>query len=137
MMATLSLSNKVKLDIKEDGKVIKTFNVTYRELTRKQSKKLGKDNKEILDIAQKGASLESRISVLSTKMKALEELGRSEEVVKVANTLDTLMSQRDEMEDKYEELGGIDKLTEAAEVSFNLSVGGKDKEALREFTDEY
>ena len=135
-MASLALSTSVKLDITENGKVTKTFNVSFKELTRKQTKKLGKDNKAILDITQTGAGIENRISILRSKMAALEELNKSQEVVKVANILDDLMTRKEDLEEQYETLGGIDKLTEAAEASFDLQVSGKDKEALREFIEE-
>lgn len=134
-MAKLILSSKVKLDITEDGKVVKTFNVTFRELSRKQQKAIGKDNKEILDIFQKGQSTTKRVEVLEAKLAALGEVEDPKATLSTANKLETIYDEQDKLEEKFEKLGGIEKLLEASTISYDMLVGGKDKAILKEFAE--
>ena len=135
-MAKLNLSTKVTLDITDNGKKIDSFEVTYRKPTRKQEKKIGADNKEIIEVFQKGLNLIKRTEVLESKVEALKELGKNEELLKAVNKLETLYKQQSEYDDKFEELGGADKLMEASKLQFNIAVGGKDKDRLAEWIED-
>ena len=134
-MAKISLGTKVKLDFTDEGKVFKTFNVTYRELGRKQTKSIGKENKDIMDVFTKGQSLVKRSEVLEAKVAALKELNKADDLLSTTNKLDTLYDEQDVIEEKFEELGGIDKLLEASKLTYDLAVGGKDKDILSEFAE--
>ncbi len=134
-MAKLQLSSKVKVDIEEDGKITRTFSVNFKKLTRKESKKLGKENEEIMESFSKAQSLVKRAEVLEAKMEALKGSNNDNELIKVANKLEAIYNEQDGLEDTFEVLGGLDKLLEASKLTYDASVSGKDKEALAEFAE--
>ncbi len=135
-MGNFSLSNKVTLDVTEGGKKVSSFDVIYREPTRKQMKVIGKENKEVLDLFSKNQKLNKRAEVLEGKLSALRELGKAEEVLSASNKLEKVYDEQTDVEDRFEELGGVDKLIEASKKSFDIAVSGKDLESLRKFTEE-
>lgn len=133
----IKLSQSATIEIEDNGKVIKTFNVTFREPTRKELKKLGKDDKEIIEVFSKSKSLTDRASVLESKIQALSKMGtNSDKLFKATEKLEKIYDDQDELEEKFEKLGGIDKLFEASKRTFEKFVSGKDKEALAIFTEE-
>ncbi|MCD6433311.1 MAG: hypothetical protein J7L21_04645 [Sulfurimonas sp.] len=134
-MAKLQLSQRAKIEVEEDGKITRTFSVNFKKLTRKESKKLGKDNEDVMDTFNKAQSLVKRAEVLEAKIEALKGSDKKEEIIKVANKLETLYDDQDALEDKFEKIGGVDKLLEASNLSYHASVTGKDKEALAEFAE--
>jgi len=136
-MAKIVLAHKLKLDMEIDGKIDKSFVVTYRDLSRKQIKQLGKENKKVMDVFNKGQLLTKRADVLEGKLEALREIGNAEEVLKVSTKLEKIYDEQSVLEDNFEELGGVDKLLEAAKINFDISVGGKDKEALAQYTEDF
>ncbi len=134
-MAKFQLDIKVKLEIVSAGKTIDSFDVTYKELTRKEGKSIGKENKEILELFNKSQLLEKRVTVLEGKIDALKELERPEDVLKTATKLERLYDDQANMEEEFEKLGGLDKLLEASKLSYEASVAGKDKNRLTEFVE--
>lgn len=136
-MAKLIPSIKTKIEVEnENGKVTKTFHVTFKELTRKENKKLGKNNEEILKVFTGSRSLIEKAVTLKAKLTALqEEEGNGLEVIKVADKLESIYDEQDKYEEEFEKLGGMDKLFEASKLVYEASVGGKDKDALAEFTE--
>ncbi len=132
-MAKMQLDIKVKLDIVASGKTVDTFEVTYRELTRKEGRSIGKENKTILDLFNKSQQSTKRVEMLEGKVGAFKEVERPEDVIKASAKLEKLYDEQAEMETKFEELGGLDKLLEASRATYAISVGGKDKDRLEEF----
>ncbi|MDM5264679.1 hypothetical protein PF327_10780 [Sulfurovum sp. XTW-4] len=135
-MAKIQPSLKLKLDIlDEDGKVTKTFNVTYRDLNKRELRKVGESNKEIMDLFSKAKTLASSADTLNKKIEALKDEGDSNGVIKTAEKLEKIYKDQDAIDAKFEELGGYDKLLEASKATFEIAVGGSDKEALAEFAE--
>jgi len=137
-MAKMTPRVGIKLDIVDSGKkVLKTFNVDYKEPSRKEQKQLGKENETILDLFKQNQKLDRRVKVTEIKIEALREIdGKSRELLSSVNTLEKLYIQRDEVENNFEELGGVDKMIEASKETFIISVGGKDKDTLSEYIEE-
>ena len=134
-MAKLQLSNAVTLEIAEMGKVVDTYKLSYKEPSKKEQKEIGKGNKDILDLFKSSQKLDRRIEVMEAKVEALKELNNAEELLDTAKKLDDLYQARDKIEDDFDKLGGFDKMLEASEVTFGISVGGKDKKRLVEFVE--
>jgi type II secretory pathway component HofQ len=80
-------------------------------------------------------SLAKKAEVLESKVAALKELGKSDQLLEATSKLEYIYNNQDDLESKFEELGGFDKLLEASKISYDTSVGGKDKEALAEFAE--
>ena len=135
-MAKLQLKTEVSLNIEENGKVVKTFTVEYKALSNKQERSLGKQNKEVFALYGKSTKLEKRISLLENEIEAYKELDNFDKVVSVTNTLKKLYTKQEDLEDKFESLGGIDVLTEAAKSKFNLAISGADLEELAKWIDD-
>lgn len=135
-MAKIQLSHKAKVEIEDDGKIVKSFSVTFREPTQKEKKKLGKGHEEIIKVFTDAQALAKKAEVLESKVSALKELDNSEQLLKATNKLEEIYDKQDAIEDMFEELGGFEKLFEASKLSYDNSVGGKDKEALAEFAEE-
>jgi len=136
-MAKISLSIAVNLDITDSGKVVKTFNLTYRQPSKKEQKQLGKENETILDLFKQSQKIDRRIEAVEVKIEALRSMeNKASELLKSANLLEKLYIQKDEIEDDFEKIGGIDKMLEASKETFSISVGGKDKDELMEFIEE-
>ncbi|MCK5744478.1 MAG: hypothetical protein KAH30_07040 [Caldisericia bacterium] len=136
-MAKIQLSTIVKLDISEDGKITRSFSVTFREPSKKQQKEIGKENKTILDLFKVSQKLERRIEATEAKVEALKSMDKATELLSTAKKLDDLYSQIDEVETQFDSLGGYDQMMEASKLSFEKAIGGKDKEDLRVFIDEF
>lgn len=134
-MAKIQLSHNAKLEIEDDGNIIKTFSVTFKEPTKKEKKKLGKGHEEIIKVFTDAQSLAKKAEVLESKVAALKELGKSDQLLEATSKLEYIYNNQDDLESKFEELGGFDKLLEASKISYDTSVGGKDKEALAEFAE--
>jgi len=132
-MAKLQLSNRVTLDIEDNGKVIKTFKVNLRELTKKEERTLSNKNKKVFDLYNKSTKLEKRLSVFEDKIEAYKELEQFEKVLKETTKLEKLYAEQDEIEAEFEKLGGLDTLTEASKETFDITVSGDEKEGLREW----
>jgi len=136
-MAKLKLSTKVTLEIEdENGKAIEKFDVTYRELSNKLQKKVGKDNEVIIEVFNKGQKIGKRINALEAKLQALREMEKTKEISTTANELTALYKKVEPLDIKFDELGGFDKMREASKITFDLCVGGKDKETLIDFIEE-
>ena len=136
-MAKLKPSLKLNLDIlDEDGQTTQTFNVTYRELTRKQTRSINEESKDILELFNESQSTAKRIESLENKIDALKELDNSKEIVKFTTQLDKLYLVQDKQEVTFNKLGGLDALLDATKATFNLAIGGKDKKALVDFIEE-
>ena len=136
-MAKIKPSLKVKLDIEdENGVISQSFNVTYRELTRRQSRTINEDSKDIIGLFNDSQSTSKRIESLENKIDALKELGNNKDVVKFTTQLDKLYAVQDKQEDEFEVLGGLDALLDASKATFLLSIGGKDKDGLVDFIEE-
>jgi len=135
-MAKLQLSTKVELNITEDGKVIKTFSVTFRDLTKKQERALTDKNKEIFNLYSKSTRVAKKVTLLEDEIEAFKGLEKFEKVITSTKTLKGLYAEQDILEEKFEELGGIDVLSEAAGEKFSLAIGGKDKDDLATWTEE-
>ncbi len=136
-MAKVKLSSKAKLEFEVNGKIENSFDVTYREPSRKQVKIMGKENKEILDLFTKNQTLTKRAAVFETKVDALKALDKPLDTLRATSKLEKIYDEQVILEDKYEALGGIDKLIEASKMTYDLAVGGKDKEALEKFIEEF
>ncbi|MCK5743631.1 MAG: hypothetical protein KAH30_02750 [Caldisericia bacterium] len=132
-MAKIQLSNNITLDIIEGDEKIKSFSITYREPSRKQQRALGEDNKAIIDLFKESQKLDRRLEVMEAKVDALKELEQAKELLSTAKKLDEMYIRRDKIEDQFEEMGGVDKMLEASQLTFDISVGGKDKKILKEF----
>ena len=132
----IKLSVKVPVLFTEDGKEVAKFEVTYRDVSRKDKKKFGKENEEILELSQKLFSSLRRSQALEERKNALVSIGDDKEVADVSKKFLTAMDKLEKIQDRFTELGGEDKLSEAAEMSFDRSIGGKDKDALRVFIEE-
>jgi len=135
-MANINLGVKVTLDIKDEDKIVKSFEVVYREASKKQQKKLGKENKEVLDLFKKNQNLDRRVKVLEDKQEVLKALGEDKALLGVIKELEKLYNAKDEVEDEFETLGGFDKLSEASEETFKIAVTGKDSKELIAFIEE-
>ncbi len=136
-MAKINLSTKVKLDITDEGKVVKSFDITYREPSKKEQKKLGKDNQDILDMFKQSQKLDKRIEIAKSKQFALEQMkGKGKELLNNVNDLEKLYKEKDGIDDRFEALGGFEKLLEASKETFYASIGGKDFDALCSFIEE-
>ena len=135
-MAIVSLATAVKLQIKDNGKVVKTFNVTYKEPSKKQQKQLGKENKEILDLFKKNQKFDRHINVLLSKQEVLAGMSKDKELLIVLEELEALYAKKDVLEESFEELGGFDKMLEASEETFKISVKGKDIKDLTAFIED-
>jgi len=136
-MAKISLRSKVELVIKDDGKVIETFNILYKELSKKQQKLQNSGSKEIMELFNKSEKIDRQIEVINIKKDALEQMGnKGKELLKVSNDLAELYQTKDKIDDDFEAMGGFDKLLEASEATFDATVSGKDKDALKAFIEE-
>ena len=135
-MAKIQLAVKIKVDFDDEGKIIKSFDITYKELHRKQQRILGKENKGILDVFNKNERANKKIKIYEAEVEALQELGESAKVLEVAGKLKKLYDLNEAAEEKFEKLGGVDKLLEASKTTFDIAVGGKDKKAFSEFIEE-
>ena len=135
-MAKIQLSTAVTLEITDNGKVVDTFKVTHREPSKKQQRKLGKENKDMPDLFKLSQKLDRRIEVSESKVDALQELGNPKDTLKEINKLELIYIEKDKVEDKFDALGGYDKFLEISQLSFDMQVGGKDKERLAEFIEE-
>lgn len=134
-MSKIKLSIKAKIEIEDNGKVVKTFNVNFKELTRKQQKNLGKDNKEILEVFGKSQSLAKKAEALENKMHTLKDKDDKPGLLTVSNKLEVIYDEQDSLEEKFEALGGIDKLYDASKLTYDATVSGKDKASLAEFAE--
>ena len=135
-MAKIQLAVKISVEIEDNSEIIDKFDITYKALSRKQQKQLGKDNKEILDLFDKNQGIEKRISVMEAEIEALKSMDNPAKVIEISKKLEKAYNEQDKMNSKFETLGGVDKLLEASKNTFELSVGGKDKERIVAFIEE-
>jgi len=70
-MAEINLRNKVKIEVKDDGKVIKSFDVTFREMTRKEKRKADKKTKAVEELYIELEKLTRRAAALENKIVAV------------------------------------------------------------------
>lgn len=135
-MAKIRLAIKIKVDFDDEGKIVKSFDITYKELNRKQQKQLGKDNKEILDLFTKNEREMKKINVYEAEVEALRELGESSKMLEGTAKLKKLYAENEKANERFEVLGGVDKLLDASKTTFDLSIHGKDKKAFSDFIEE-
>jgi hypothetical protein len=135
-MAKIILSKKVTLDIVDNGEKIDSFNVTFKPLNKKQEKELGDDSKKIMDINTNAIRLRRQIELLERKAEALSNVGDDAGVIKISNELEKLYKESDKLEKDFDDLGGFDLLTNASKRTFELAVGGEDKDRLQEWIEE-
>jgi len=129
-MAKIQLSSKVTLRIEDsEGVELKSFNVTFRELTKKEIRKMTKEQKEMMELMQESSSLGRRILALETKVEALD---KDKDIVSATNKLEKLYDQADELEEKAKSFGE-DEADRIATSNYNKMVGGEDSEALFEY----
>jgi len=133
-MAKIQLSHKVKLQIEDDG--VKEYSVTFRKLKKKEAKALGAESEEIINIVSDAKKVEEQIEMLKTKIESLSALGKNDEVIKTSDRLEKLYKKRDAMDDRFNELGGMEAFEDAAKKTLELSLGGDDKESLLEVSEE-
>jgi hypothetical protein len=135
-MAKIQPSLKLKLEIvNEDNKVERIFNVTYKELSKKQEREIGKENKDILDLFKKSQELSKMVKILESEVEAHKELNKPKELLASTKELKKLYLEQDELDSKFEDLGGFDRFIEASKITFESVVTGGDKDALREFAE--
>ncbi len=135
-MAKIQLSTAVTVQIERDGEVAETFNVTYKELSKSQQREATKRLKNVTDIFKKNESLSFDIDSLRTNLKALQNMGDDEAVIKTNAKITKIRGEIKKLEMKYEELGGDDIPIAITKNTFDLCVGGADKEALTKFIEE-
>lgn len=135
-MAKIQLSTRVTLDITENGKVVDTFKISFREPSKRQQREIGKENEEILDLFKKSQSLDRRLEVTEAKVSALKELENAKELLTTAKSLDKLYIDRDNIEDRFIDLGGFEKMLEASRLTFDHAISGEDKDRLRDFIED-
>jgi len=132
----IKLSVKVPVVFLEDKEEVAKFEVTYRDVSRKDKRKFGKENEEIMELSQKLFSSLRRSQTLEERKDALVAIGSHEKIAEASSKFLTALDKLEKIQDRFAELGGEEKLSEAAELSFDRAIGGKDKEALKVFIEE-
>ena len=128
-MGKIQLSYKINLQV-EDVDGVKEYNVTFRELKKKEAKTLGKESEEIINIVSEAGRVDEQISIQKAMVEALIKTGQNAEIILTSKSLERLYAKREKLDKKFKELGGMDALDDAARKTLEMSVGGDDKDAV-------
>jgi len=137
-MAKIRHEIKVTLEFEDaDGGEIGRFEITWRELGKKEKRRLSEETKGLFDKAREAASLGEEIRLLEEEKRAYTEMGESAKVVETIEKIRKLRKKVDAIRAEIEADGELDDPMEyLAKKTFDLAVGGKDKERLAAFVDE-
>ena len=110
--------------------VLKSFKVTYKEPTPKESKTLRNESAKILGVFNSQQTEDIKINTLKQKIDSLEELGKDEDVVKFTTKLLSALDAKAKLEVKLDELGGFDAMDKISKDTFMVHIGGKEIDAV-------
>ena len=135
-MAKIQLNSNVTLDIEENGEIKHSFNLTFKELSKKQQKDIGEENEKILDIFKLIQKIDKHINTHEMKAEALKELGNNKDLLTTVKKLDDLYAKKEKLEKDAVTHGGYEKMLEASKITFQNCVSGADVAALEEWIEE-
>ena len=126
----IALNYEIEIDVKKDNKTIDTFKIWFRELTKDEKKKYDKLVKDFTNLNKKLNKISRKAPVLEQKATAYNNLKKYDKELEALEAIEKLDDELTEAEEQIEALAGDDFVETQAKKSFDLRVGGKDKQKL-------
>lgn len=136
-MAKIQLSSNVKLEITDGTTVTHTFNITYKEPSRKQRKEVEGSNVKIYNDFTEIQLMENNIKTLSSKLEAYTRKKNDDLIIKTSNTIEKIRKDKAKLDKAFEDAGGFEVIFSDSKDNFMLCIGGEDKDDLVQFIDDY
>lgn len=131
----ITLDVPIEVKIAENGEVKETLKVTFRRATKEEEKQFEKIQKEALSLYKKISKLERERNFFLKKMEFAEKAEKFEEAEKWLDKINEIEEKLEKMQEDFEKKGGVNWGEEIAKKTFDLLVGGEDKEKLREYAE--
>jgi len=131
----LEIDNKIEVEIKEGGKTKEKLEVSYRYPTKKDEKELEEEMKRIKKLFKEMTKLAKKISSLEKRIEYAEKRGDYEKAEKLFEEKEKLEAKGDKLSADIEEAGGEEWAENISKRRFDLLVGGKDVDRLREYAE--
>ena len=128
----VELSHNIELEL--DGTV---YNVTYREMTDKERRKIEKKNAPAVKLSEKVEKLARKEQLLTQRLEAYKALGDAKGELDVLDKLEKIEEKAGELEEEFNALNGSDAAYRLYVEEFDICIGGKDKELLRKYVEEH
>jgi len=131
----LTLDVPIEVKVEEDGKVKEILKVTFRYPTKQEEKEFKAFEKEVKDLFRKITKLDKQLRTLDKKIEYAEKREDFEKAEKLLDEKEKIETKLEKLAEEFEAKGGENYPEEIAKKSFNLLVGGDDKERLKQYAE--
>jgi len=131
----LTLDVPIEVKVEENGKVKETLKITFRYPTKQEEKEFSNLEKEIKGLFKKITKAERELNKLDKKIEYAEKLGDYKKAEKLFDKREEIENELEKLAEDFEAKGGENYPEELSKKSFELLVGGEDKEKLREYAE--
>jgi len=131
----LTLDVPIDVKIEENGETKETLRVTLRYPTKEEEKQFKSFEKEIKELFKKLNKFEKDLQKIDKKIEYAEKRGDYEKAEKLLDEREKVENRLEKLANDFEAKGGENYPEEMAKKSFDLLVGGADKDRLRHYAE--